>query len=61
MSSMQAQNRMVTGFVGNGGRVILITAKADSLKEAQEEVYKGLSQLEWDGFFYRTGHWLAYI
>jgi phosphoribosylamine--glycine ligase len=43
-----------TGFVGNGGRVLLITAKADSLKEAQVEVYKGLSQLEWNGFFYRT-------
>ena len=43
-----------TGFVGNGGRVILVTAKADSLKQAQEEVYKGLSQLEWDGFFYRN-------
>ena len=42
-----------TGFVGNGGRVILVTAKADSLKQAQEEVYKGLNQLEWDGFFYR--------
>ncbi|WP_342514356.1 phosphoribosylamine--glycine ligase [Sporosarcina sp. FSL K6-1522] len=42
-----------TGFVGNGGRVLLVTAKADSLKEAQEKVYKGLSQLEWDGFFYR--------
>ena len=42
-----------TGFVGNGGRVILVTAKADSLKEAQEEVYKGLSELKWDGFFYR--------
>lgn len=42
-----------TGFVGNGGRVILVTAKADSLKKAQEEVYKGLSQLKWDGFFYR--------
>lgn len=42
-----------TGFVGNGGRVILVTAKAGSLKQAQEEVYKGLSQLEWDGFFYR--------
>lgn len=40
-------------FVGSGGRVILIAAKADSLKEAQEDVYKGLSQLEWDGFFYR--------
>ncbi len=43
-----------TGYVGNGGRVILVTAKASSLKQAQKEVYKGLSKLEWDGFFYRT-------
>ncbi|WP_342506521.1 phosphoribosylamine--glycine ligase [Sporosarcina sp. FSL K6-2383] len=43
-----------TGFVGNGGRVLLVTAKADSLKEAQDKVYKGLSGLEWNGFFYRT-------
>lgn len=42
-----------TGFVGNGGRVILVTAQAKSLKQAQADVYKGLSQLEWDGFFYR--------
>ncbi|WP_438312878.1 phosphoribosylamine--glycine ligase [Sporosarcina sp. FA9] len=42
-----------TRFVGNGGRVILVTAQAGSLKQAQEDVYKGLSQLEWDGFFYR--------
>ncbi|MER2088421.1 MAG: phosphoribosylamine--glycine ligase [Sporosarcina sp.] len=42
-----------TGFVGNGGRVLLITTKADSLEEAQKSVYKGLSQLEWNGFFYR--------
>ena len=41
-------------YVGNGGRVLLIAAKADSLKDAQEKVYAGLSQLEWDGFFYRT-------
>lgn len=40
-------------FTGNGGRVILVGAKAKSLKEAQQEVYKGLSQLKWDGFFYR--------
>lgn len=41
-------------FVGNGGRVILISAKGSSLKEAQTEVYRGLSELKWDGFFYRT-------
>ncbi len=42
-----------TEFVGNGGRVLLVTAQADSLKEAQNKVYKGLSQLEWNEFFYR--------
>ena len=41
-------------FVGNGGRVILIATKASTLKEAQKAVYDGLSQLEWNGFFYRT-------
>lgn len=41
-------------FIGNGGRVILISAKGSSLKEAQVEVYRGLSELKWDGFFYRT-------
>lgn len=40
-------------FVGNGGRVILVTAKSSSLKESQERVYKALSELSWDGFFYR--------
>ena len=41
-------------FGGNGGRVILIATKASTLKEAQQAVYDGLSQLEWNGFFYRT-------
>ena len=40
-------------FVGNGGRVILVTAKSSSLQKAQNEVYKALSDLKWDGFFYR--------
>ena len=40
-------------FVGNGGRVILVTAKSSSLQQAQNEVYKALSDLKWDGFFYR--------
>lgn len=42
------------GFIGNGGRVLLVTSKASSLKEAQEHVYKGLNNLEWKDFFYRT-------
>jgi phosphoribosylamine---glycine ligase len=37
----------------NGGRVLLAGAKANSLKEAQEAVYKGLEQLQCDGVFYR--------
>ena len=41
-------------FVGNGGRVLLVAAKADSLKEAQQKVYEGLADQEWDGFFHRT-------
>lgn len=40
-------------FETNGGRVLLAGAKADTLKEAQETVYKGLQQLQCDGVFYR--------
>ncbi|MFC6040414.1 phosphoribosylamine--glycine ligase [Paenisporosarcina macmurdoensis] len=40
-------------FVGNGGRVILVTAKSSTLQQAQDQVYKALSGLKWDGFFYR--------
>lgn len=41
-------------FVGNGGRVLLVAAKAATLKEAQEKVYNGLADQQWDGFFHRT-------
>lgn len=41
-------------FVGNGGRVLLVAAKADTLKEAQEKVYESLAGHQWDGFFHRT-------
>lgn len=41
-------------YVGNGGRVLLVAAKADNLKEAQQKVYNGLSEKNWDKFFYRT-------
>jgi len=40
-------------FIGNGGRVILIAAKSTSLQDAQSQVYDALSELKWDGFFYR--------
>ena len=41
-------------FVGNGGRVLLVTAKSSSLQESQEKVYKALSEVSWNGFFYRS-------
>ncbi|KAA9024350.1 phosphoribosylamine--glycine ligase [Niallia endozanthoxylica] len=40
-------------FETNGGRVLLAGAKAKSLKEAQDVVYKGLEHLQCDGVFYR--------
>ncbi|MEO4055593.1 phosphoribosylamine--glycine ligase [Solibacillus sp. CAU 1738] len=40
-------------FVGNGGRVLLVAAKADSLKQAQEKVYAAIATKEWDKFFFR--------
>ncbi|MGE7675392.1 phosphoribosylamine--glycine ligase [Lysinibacillus sp. NPDC094403] len=40
-------------FVGNGGRVLLVGAKASTLKEAQEKVYAGIATEKWDNFFYR--------
>ncbi|MCM3745614.1 phosphoribosylamine--glycine ligase [Sporosarcina luteola] len=41
-------------FVGNGGRVLLAAAKAETLEEARDQVYNQLNQVEWNGFFYRT-------
>lgn len=41
-------------FVGNGGRVLLVAASAENLKDAQADVYHSLKELKWDGFFYRT-------
>lgn len=40
-------------FVGNGGRVLLLTAHGETLKEAQDKVYKEMNALEWPNFFYR--------
>ena len=49
-----AGTKQVDGrFVGNGGRVLLVAAKADSLKAAQERVYTALGEKEWDKFFFR--------
>nr|WP_106781423.1 phosphoribosylamine--glycine ligase [Lysinibacillus timonensis] len=40
-------------YVGNGGRVLLVATKANTLKEAQERVYEGLNEIKWPKFFYR--------
>ncbi|KOY81790.1 phosphoribosylamine--glycine ligase [Lysinibacillus macroides] len=40
-------------FVGNGGRVLLVGAKASTLKEAQEKVYAGMATEQWNHFFFR--------
>ena len=49
-----AGTKLVDGnFVGNGGRVLLVVAKAENLKEAQEKVYDGIEKVKWDNFFYR--------
>ena len=50
-----AGTKLVDGqFVGNGGRVLLVATKANTLKEAQEHVYNGLTRENWDHFFYRN-------
>ncbi|TWT02967.1 phosphoribosylamine--glycine ligase [Planococcus sp. CPCC 101016] len=41
-------------YVGNGGRVLLVSASGSSIQTAQQNVYEQLSSLEWSGFFYRT-------
>lgn len=40
-------------FIANSGRVILVAARESSIKKAQQKVYSGLTNLEWDGLFYR--------
>lgn len=40
-------------FETAGGRVLLVGAKAESLKEAQDIVYQELDKLKCDGVFYR--------
>lgn len=50
-----AGTKQVDGqFVGNGGRVLLVAAKANDLKAAQEKVYAELAKKDWDKFFFRN-------
>ncbi|GMR64169.1 MULTISPECIES: phosphoribosylamine--glycine ligase [Bacillus] len=40
-------------FVTNGGRVLFVACKANSLQEAKDKVYKEIGKIESDGLFYR--------
>lgn len=42
-------------LVTSGGRVIAVSATADSLKQAVKLSYQGVSMVEFDGMFYRRG------
>ena len=41
-------------IVTNGGRVLCVTALADSTYEAQEIAYTAVGRIRWDGVYYRT-------
>ncbi|MDA1580082.1 phosphoribosylamine--glycine ligase [Bacillus sp. BR_7] len=41
-------------FVTNGGRVLFVACKANSLQEAKDKVYKEISKIESDDLFYRS-------
>jgi phosphoribosylamine---glycine ligase len=49
-----AGTKLVDGtYVTNGGRVLLVASKANTLELAQKQVYKELKQLSSEGLFYR--------
>lgn len=46
-------NKLVT----NGGRVISITAKGKTVKEAGKKVYENIKKINFEGMYYRTDIW----
>jgi phosphoribosylamine---glycine ligase len=40
-------------FVTDGGRVLAITGKGNSLEEARSKAYDAAAKISWDGFYYR--------
>ena len=46
-------NKLVT----NGGRVIGITAKGKTVKEAGKKVYENIKKINFEGMHYRTDIW----
>lgn len=50
--------KLVDGnIVTNGGRVIGITTKAKTVKEAGEKVYENIKKINFEGMHYRTDIW----
>ncbi len=50
--------KLVDGnIVTNGGRVIGITTKAKTVKEAGEKVYENIKRINFEGMHYRTDIW----
>lgn len=41
------------GFVTDGGRVLFVVGSGKTIKEAQEDAYQGVAQIECDALFYR--------
>ena len=41
-------------LLSNGGRVYMLVTTADTVKEAQETIYKELDKQNTEGLFYRT-------
>ncbi len=41
-------------IVTNGGRVLCVTALGENLAEAQRRAYQAVSQIHWEGVYYRT-------
>ncbi|QBF32734.1 phosphoribosylamine--glycine ligase [Thalassococcus sp. S3] len=42
------------GIVASGGRVLNVTARGATLKEARDQAYAMVEQIDWPGGFYRT-------
>ena len=45
-------------YVTDGGRVLNVTAKGETLQEARDRVYELAGKIHWEGSFYRKdiGH-----
>ena len=52
--------RRAGDYVANGGRVLAVTARASNLKDARDQAYKMIDQIDWpEGFCRRDIGWRA--